>query len=152
MFKDELNCSVAFDDEADIALTCSASGVHLGEGDLPFPRSPSAPRPEIRSSVFRIHCVGGSSRGKGGRRLSRCGGCLPGLHKKGLNTFLGSPGLKVIRGGVRLLILAIGGISAENAGEVMASGADGVAVILAILGTEDVGRATRELLEALRGK
>lgn len=46
-------------------------------------------------------------------------------------------------------LLAIGGITAENAGRAMATGADGVAVISAILDATDVVRAVYELRTAI---
>jgi len=59
-------------------------------------------------------------------------------------------GLKAIREKVKIPILAIGGINAQNAGDVIASGADGVAVISAILGAYDISKATKELLNAVK--
>jgi thiamine-phosphate pyrophosphorylase len=47
------------------------------------------------------------------------------------------------------LLLGIGGITSENVGDVMAAGADGVAVISAILGAADVRRAAQELRAAM---
>ena len=46
-------------------------------------------------------------------------------------------------------LIAIGGITATNAGEVMEAGADGVAVISAILAAENILQAVRELRHAL---
>ena len=44
--------------------------------------------------------------------------------------------------------MAIGGISKDNAGEVAAAGADGVAVINATLGADDLEKAAREIIKA----
>ena len=46
-------------------------------------------------------------------------------------------------------VIGIGGISARNVGEVIASGARGIAVVRSILGATDPALATRELLEAM---
>lgn len=46
-------------------------------------------------------------------------------------------------------LLAIGGITPDNAGEVVAAGADGVAVISAILNTQHVSHAVRALRYAI---
>jgi thiamine-phosphate pyrophosphorylase len=56
--------------------------------------------------------------------------------------------LRKVRGAVSVPLVAIGGIDKDNAGEVAAAGADGVAVISAILGVEDVEGAARQLVEA----
>ena len=61
-------------------------------------------------------------------------------------------GLAVLRevvGAVRVPVLAIGGVTAANVGEVLASGASGVAVIGAILDADEPVRATRELRDAI---
>ena len=49
----------------------------------------------------------------------------------------------------KLPVIGIGGISVENAGDVMAAGARGVAVVRSILGTSDPATATRELIDAM---
>ncbi len=48
-----------------------------------------------------------------------------------------------------LPVIGIGGITTENAGEVLGSGAVGVAVVRSILGAADPGAATRELMAAM---
>ena len=46
-------------------------------------------------------------------------------------------------------VIGIGGIGVENAGEVVAAGASGIAVVRSILGASDPATATRELLDAM---
>jgi thiamine-phosphate pyrophosphorylase len=46
--------------------------------------------------------------------------------------------------------VAIGGIDATNAAALAAAGADGIAVISAILGAPDARRATEDLRKAFR--
>ena len=46
-------------------------------------------------------------------------------------------------------LVAIGGIAPGNAAQVVAAGADGVAVISALLSAEDVSGAARALVRAL---
>jgi thiamine-phosphate pyrophosphorylase len=53
--------------------------------------------------------------------------------------------LRRIREKVSLPLIAIGGIDQTNIEEVMKAGANGVAVISAVLGAEDVEGAAREL-------
>lgn len=49
----------------------------------------------------------------------------------------------------KLPVIGIGGISIENAGDVMAAGARGIAVVRSILGASDPATATRELIDAM---
>jgi len=53
--------------------------------------------------------------------------------------------LKEIVRNVHIPVVAIGGINHENVREVLKVGVDGVAVISAILGAEDVVEATRRM-------
>ena len=54
--------------------------------------------------------------------------------------------LREIRNSVSIPVVAIGGISAGNILELCGSGVDGVAVVSAIFGAEDPGKATAQLL------
>lgn len=49
----------------------------------------------------------------------------------------------------RLPLVAIGGIDVDNASQVVAAGADGVAVVSAICGADDLGRAAAQLLRVV---
>ena len=46
-------------------------------------------------------------------------------------------------------VIGIGGLGVENAGEVVAAGARGIAVVRSILGASDPATTTRELLDAM---
>jgi thiamine-phosphate pyrophosphorylase len=72
--------------------------------------------------------------------------------KQDLLEILGTEGLSAIKSAVGLPVLAIGGIDAARAGDVAAAGADGMAVISAVLGTEDVSGATKILLNSFKNK
>jgi thiamine-phosphate pyrophosphorylase len=50
-----------------------------------------------------------------------------------------------MRQNVSVPVIAIGGINRENIGEVIAAGADGVAVISAVVGAADITAAARDL-------
>jgi thiamine-phosphate pyrophosphorylase len=64
---------------------------------------------------------------------------------------LGPAGVGRIKRATGLPVVAIGGITAANASEMAQTGADGIAVISAILGTPDARRAAEELLAAFKG-
>jgi thiamine-phosphate pyrophosphorylase len=64
---------------------------------------------------------------------------------------LGPTLIRRIKAKVRLPLLAGGGITAGNAHQVIAAGADGVSVITEIVNAEDPRAAARSLVEAMRG-
>jgi thiamine-phosphate pyrophosphorylase len=57
--------------------------------------------------------------------------------------------LREARAAAGLPILAIGGIQEAHVGEVMAAGADGIAVISAVMAARDPGQAAAALLAAV---
>ena len=62
---------------------------------------------------------------------------------------IGVAGVRAVCGSVRLPVIAIGGINALNAGDVIRAGASGVAVIGAILDADDPCAAAAALREAI---
>jgi thiamine-phosphate pyrophosphorylase len=63
---------------------------------------------------------------------------------------LGLAGLARVRRAVGLPLVAIGGIAARNAAEVIRAGADGVAVVSAIMAAADPRRAATEIAAVVR--
>jgi len=132
-------------DYLDIALAAGADGLHLGQKDLPVS--------EARRLLPIDKLIGCST-----TTLSQAvraqsdhadyiavGSIYPTL-SKGNFKLVGLDTLRRIRGKVSLPLIAIGGINQTNIEEVMKAGANGVAVISAVLGAEDVEGATRELV------
>jgi thiamine monophosphate synthase len=62
---------------------------------------------------------------------------------------VGIEGLRQVKQAVSLPLVAIGGINRDKAAEVMAAGAEAVAVISAILKAKDVKGATRQIIASL---
>lgn len=60
--------------------------------------------------------------------------------------------LREIRESVSLPIVAIGGINADNARDVIDAGADAIAVISAILASDDIEQATHKIAERLEAR
>jgi thiamine-phosphate pyrophosphorylase len=63
---------------------------------------------------------------------------------------IGCDGIRQLRSRIDLPLLAIGGITLGNVGEVIHAGAEGVAVISAILGSGDISRATQAFLAVIQ--
>jgi thiamine-phosphate diphosphorylase len=64
---------------------------------------------------------------------------------------VGLESLRQIKRAVTVPIVAIGGINITNAAEVKKTGADSIAVIGALLGTDSPEKAAREIIKIFKG-
>jgi thiamine-phosphate pyrophosphorylase len=132
-------------DRLDVALACGAAGVHLGQEDLPvqMARRILGPAGVIGVSVNTPEEARRAERE--GADYVGAGPAYPTATKETTLAVLGPEGIGLIKRAVRIPVVAIGGIAAANAAAVAASAADGIAVVSAILGAPDAGRAAEEL-------
>ena len=136
-------------DRADLAVAVDADGVHLGDDDLPIPAAREVLGPE--------RCIGRSvSTVEAAEAAERAGADYLGVGAVYATTSkdvpeseaeIGTETVADIAAAVDVPIVGIGGVTPENAGEVVAAGADGVAVISAITAADDPKSATRELAD-----
>jgi len=133
-------------DHADIALAVEADGVHLGQDDLPL-------REARRIMGDRI--IGISTHSlpeaiaaeEGGADYIGFGPVFPTVTKDA-GAPKGVAMLREIKRQVSIPVVAIGGISLENLPEVLASGADAVAVVSAIL-EGDISENVRSFVKVM---
>jgi thiamine-phosphate pyrophosphorylase len=141
--------ALLINDRADIARLAAADGVHLGQADL----SPADARRVLPADAL----VGLSTHNA--EQLDRAaaepadylavGPVFPTRSKASADPVVGLDFVRRARGVTPRPLVAIGGITAANAAQVVGAGADGVAVISALLSAEDVAAAARELVRAL---
>jgi thiamine-phosphate pyrophosphorylase len=62
---------------------------------------------------------------------------------------VGIEALKIVRSGISIPVYAIGGIESGNIGVILASGADGVALISAIIGAKEPKKAAEEIIRSI---
>lgn len=132
-------------DRVDIALASGADGVHLGQQDLPlsFARRIVPGDFIIGISVGSVgEAVRAETEGASYVALSPT---FSTTSKDDAGTGRGLEMLGNICSAVEIPVIAIGGIGPSNVREVIEAGADGVAVISAVVGQEDMTGATREL-------
>ncbi|NJD99431.1 thiamine phosphate synthase [Thermococcus sp. LS1] len=137
------------DDRIDLALALDADGVQLGPEDIPIEVAKEiAPNLIVGASVYSVEEALMAEK-LGADYLGA--GAVFSTPTKPEARVLGLEGLKEIVRRVSIPVVAIGGITAENAGEVMKAGVDGVAVISAVMNAPDVKKATQELKKAVLG-
>jgi len=136
-------------DRVDLAVVLGADGVHLGQEDLPARAARSLLRAGMILGVSTHSVAQAHAACADGADYVAVGSMFATATKPDFE--LVGPGLvRELRPALRVPLVGIGGITAANVGEVMAAGADGVAVISAVCAAPDPAAATRRLLEAIR--
>jgi len=138
-------------DRCDLALAVDADGVHLGQGDLPLDlaRRVMGPDKLIGISTHNLDQVRDASAGK--PDYLGFGPIFTPGSKQDHDPVVGLEGLRAMRRLTSLPVFAIGGIQIDQAGEVMRAGANGVAVVSAILKAPDISYAVNAFLAQMPG-
>ena len=136
-------------DQVDLALEVEADGVHLGPTDM----GPAEARRVAGDKLI----IGGSTGTAEGARELVAGGCdYLGVgaifdarrSKADASAPRGPEAVLAVKRAIEIPVVGIGGINSENAADVFGAGADGVAVIRALLDAPDPDAVTRKLIEA----
>jgi len=135
-------------DRVDVALAVDADGVHVGQTDMTVA--------DVRRLAPRLSVGLSVSTEDEARRAEQAdyygvGPVFPTASKSDAASPMGLLGLRRIVDRLRTFgpVIAIGGITQENAPEVWNVGVRGLAVISAILGASDYARASRSLLTTM---
>ena len=134
---DKYNVPLIINDRVDVALAVSAAGVHVGQDDLPCS--------VVRNLVGADFIIGVSAHNPAealraiadGADYLGCGAVFGTATKPGVAK-LGLENLRAIRRVATKPMVGIGGVTSDNYGEVLSTGADGAAVISGILGADDI--------------
>ncbi|MDK2795333.1 MAG: thiamine-phosphate pyrophosphorylase [Archaeoglobaceae archaeon] len=123
------NALLLINDRIDIAISCDADGVHLGQEDLPL---------DIAREIFdgiigiSVHDVEEAKRAKKADYLG-AGPVFKTMTKEDAKDPIGIEGLRKIVSATHLPVFAIGGISLDNVKPVLETGVSGVAVVSALV-------------------
>jgi thiamine-phosphate pyrophosphorylase len=139
----------AVNDRLDLALAAEADGLHLGQDDLPASVARRLLPPSMFLGVSTHSLEQARQAEREGADYIAVGSIFPTATKPEFQ-LVGLDLLRVIRQAIAAPLVAIGGITAENAGDAIRAGADGVAVVSAVCGASDPAEATRRLLERIR--
>jgi thiamine-phosphate pyrophosphorylase len=132
-------------DRVEVALAARADGVHLGQSDMDYrqARSLLGPGAIVGLSVETMEQAEAAE----ALDVDYLGvsPIFPTPTKTDTTASWGIEGLAALRALSRHVLVAIGGINAANAAEVINAGADGIAVVSAICGAADPESAARAL-------
>ena len=138
-------------DRADVARAVDADGVHVGQDDLPVEsaRALVGPGKLIGYSTHVLEQVREADRSTAD--YIAFGPIFPTASKENPDAVVGLEGLAEARKATRKPLVAIGGITLENARAVIEAGADSVAVIRGLLGAADITQRAKDFLKELSG-
>jgi thiamine-phosphate diphosphorylase len=132
-------------DRVDIALALDSDGVHLGQDDMPV----AAARkiiPQGKLIGLSVHSLEEAAKAKEEKPdYIGVGPIFFTRTKVSAIPPVETDFIRKIRSGTNLPLVAIGGINAENMEEVIAAGADAIAVCSAILNADDIKAAAERL-------
>lgn len=140
-------------DRVDIALAIGAEGVHLGQQDLPIAAARRLGPPGWLIGISAESLEDAVRAEEEGADYIGVSPVFATPTKADTAPPLGLEGLRAIRTAVKIPLVAIGGMHAGNARDVIRAGADGLAVVSAIVAADsprEAARALRREIEAER--
>jgi len=147
----ETGARILVNDRLDVALATGAAGVHLGEMSLPVEMVAewrrSAGRAEFRIGVSCHSVEAARTADVAGADYIFFGPVFATPSKEAFGAPQGIERLRAVCRAVRLPVLAIGGVTVENAPSCFAAGAAGVAAIRLFQEFEDVPAVVNNLRE-----
>ena len=135
-------------DRADLALGAEADGLHVGQDDLPASAARRLLRPGMTLGVSTHDEPQARQAVADGADYVAVGSMFPTGSKIAFQ-LVGPALLQRVRPQVPVPLVAIGGITEANVGEVIRAGADAVAVISAVCAAPDPAAATARFIDAI---
>lgn len=142
---DRYSVPLIINDRLDIALAVGAAGVHLGQDDLPCAVARRLLGEDFIIGVSAHNPAEAVQAVSEGADYLGCGAVF-GTATKHDVAKLGLENLRAIRKAVAVPMVGIGGITADNYAEVLATGADGAAIVSGILAQDDIGAVVKKLV------
>nr|WP_207229585.1 thiamine phosphate synthase [Ktedonosporobacter rubrisoli] len=139
-------------DRIDVALAVDADGAHVGQDDMPAHLARRLLGPERILGVSAGNLEEARAAVEAGADYLGIGPIYPTRGKLDAGVPVGTQFVLGLKLRYATPLVAIGGITAENAGEVIQAGAAGIAVITAVVNAEDIAAAARKLATASSSK
>ncbi|BAK98771.1 thiamine-phosphate pyrophosphorylase [Oscillibacter valericigenes Sjm18-20] len=132
-------------DSVEIALASGADGVHVGQEDMAAAKARSSLGPDKIVGVS-VHNVAEALAAQAAGADYLGVGAAFASHTKAEAKPLSIETIRSVTAAVRIPVIAIGGIKADNISQLSGCGLDGVAVVSALFAQPDVESAARQML------
>lgn len=133
-----------------MALAVGADGVHLGQNDMPLAMARSIVKDAMFIGISTNSLEDAVAAEKGGADYLGVGPIYATPTKTDTAPVLGLDGLGNLRKNIKIPLVTIGGMNHSNAAQVIRNGADGIAVVSAIVAAEDPEKASRDLMNTIQ--
>jgi thiamine-phosphate diphosphorylase len=144
-FLEALNITLIINDRLDVAQAVGADGIHLGQKDIPLTMAKKIVG-DFMVIGISAECLDDAVRAeKEGADYIGVGPIYSTATKTDAGEPLGLDVLIRIRKAIKIPIVAIGGLNHTNVEAVIKSGANGIAVVSAIVSAKDPEREARKL-------
>lgn len=148
---DKYHIPLIINDRIDIAMAVQATGVHIGQHDLPAAAVRKVIGENMLLGVSASSIAEAIQAQLDGADYLGVGAMFPTGTKTDADS-VSMEELQKIRAAVSLPIVVIGGINKGNAGRFKPMGIDGLAVVSAIIAQSDIKAAAAELKDLFCGK
>lgn len=148
---DKYHIPLIINDRIDIAMAVQATGVHIGQHDLPAAAVRKVIGENMLLGVSASSIAEAIQAQQDGADYLGVGAMFPTGTKTDADS-VSMEELQKIRAAVSLPIVVIGGINKGNAGRFKLMGIDGLAVVSAIIAQSDIKAAAAELKDLFCGK
>jgi len=148
---DKYHIPLIINDRIDIAMAGQATGVHIGQHDLPSAAVRKVIGENMLLGVSASSIAEAIQAQQDGADYLGVGAMFPTGTKTDADS-VSMEELQIIRAAVSLPIVVIGGINKGNAGRFKPMGIDGLAVVSAIIAQSDIKAAAAELKDLFCGK
>ena len=138
-------------DRLDVAQAIGADGIHLGQSDMPLPMARAIVGDYMLIGISAESLSDAVQAEKQGADYIGVSPIFKTPTKDDTAPPLGLTGLREIREAVGIPLVGIGGLNETNAGEVIKNGADGLAVVSAIVSADDPETSARNLRKIIDG-
>ena len=146
----EYGAKLFINDRVDIALSVEADGVHLGQNSIPVYAVRKISEEKLLIGVSTHGIDEAIEAEKGGADFITLGPIYETPSKLKYGNPIGIDTLRKVKSKISIPVLAIGGIKLDKVLEVMEAGADGIALISAILKAENIKETTEKFMRFLK--
>lgn len=148
----EFGAQLFINDRVDVAVAVDADGVHLGHESMPADAVRKIVGPNMLIGVSTHNLDEAKKAEVDGADFVTFGPVFSTPSKMAYGAPVGIEALRIAKNNIRIPVFGIGGIKQENVAEVVLTGADGIAIISAILSADDITKAAHDMVHEVTRK